>query len=226
MSARTIAIGDIHGCSAALAVLIEAIDLRPGDTLVTLGDYVDKGLDSQGALDILIKLETRCELISLIRNHDAVMLGAIDHLLSIEAWKALGGATTLQSYGDSGSLKNIPTSHAKFLRRCRLWHETPTHFFIHAAYDPERSLDQQDDATLLWQGIRDDVPGPHVSGKTAIVGHTSQKNGDILDAGHLVCIDTNCWNGGWLTAIDVASRTIWQADERGWLRDGTSIHRR
>ena len=218
MPARTIAIGDIHGCSIALAALIKAIDLRPDDTLVTLGDYVDRGLDSKGVLDFLIKLETRCQLISLIGNHDAVMLGAIDYQLSIEAWKAIGGSATLQSYGESDSLKDIPVSHAKFLRRCRLWYETPTHFFVHAAYDPEHSLDRQEDATLLWQGIRDDVPGPHVSGKTAIVGHTSQKNGEILDMGHLVCIDTNCWNGGWLTAMDVQSRRVWQVNEGGRLR--------
>jgi len=218
MSARTIAIGDIHGCSIALAALIDAIDLQPDDTLVTLGDYVDKGLDSKGVLELLLKLETRCQLISLIGNHDAVMLGAIDYQLSIEQWKAFGGTATLQSYGDSESLKDIPVNHAKFLRRCRLWHETPTHFFVHAAYDPERSLEEQDEATLLWQSIRDDVPGPHRSGKTAVVGHTSQKSGEIFDVGHLVCIDTNCWNGGWLTAMDVASRRVWQVNEGGRMR--------
>ena len=51
MPARTIAIGDIHGCSTALAALIDAIDLQPDDTVVTLGDYVDRGLDSKGVLD-------------------------------------------------------------------------------------------------------------------------------------------------------------------------------
>ena len=80
MPARTIAIGDIHGCSIALAALINAIDLQPDDTLVTLGDYVDKGLDSKGVINRLLELETRCELISLIGNHDAVMLGAIVRL--------------------------------------------------------------------------------------------------------------------------------------------------
>ena len=218
MPARTIAIGDIHGCFIALTALIDAIDLQPDDTLVTLGDYIDKGLDSKGVFDILLELETRCRLISLIGNHDAVMLGAIDYQLSIEAWKAFGGTATLQSYGDSELMKDIPATHAKFLRRCRLWYETPTHFFVHAAYDPELPLDQQDEAMLLWQGIRDEIPGPHCSGKTAIVGHTSQKNGEIFDAGHLVCIDTNCWNGGWLTAMDVESRTVWQVDEGGRLR--------
>lgn len=218
MSGRTIAIGDIHGCSIALRAVIAAIDPQPDDMLVTLGDYVNKGIDSMGVLDFLLELEERCQLIPLLGNHDAVMLGAIDGRLSVEGWKAIGGTATLQSYGDSECVGEIPTSHGDFLRRCRTWYETPTHFFVHAAYDPNIRLDEQDRATLFWQGIRDDVPGPHVSGKTAVVGHTSQKNGEILDAGHLVCIDTNCWDGGWLTAMDVESRMVWQVDESGRLR--------
>src|ERR1700685_1596316 len=41
MKPRTIAIGDIHGCSAALDALLEAIRPRPADRIVTLGDYID-----------------------------------------------------------------------------------------------------------------------------------------------------------------------------------------
>ncbi|MGH7137072.1 MAG: metallophosphoesterase, partial [Pirellulales bacterium] len=48
MPERTIAIGDIHGCSSALATLIRAIEPRASDTIVTLGDYVDRGPDSKG----------------------------------------------------------------------------------------------------------------------------------------------------------------------------------
>ena len=218
MPARTIAIGDIHGCFIALAALIDAIDPQPDDKLVTLGDYVNKGLDSKGVLDLLLKLEPSCILIPLLGNHDAIMLAAIEGGLSVEGWKAIGGTATLQSYGESERICDIPATHADFLRQCRMWYETPTHFFVHAAYDPEVPLDQQDDATLLWQGIRDEIPGPHCSGKAAIVGHTSQKNGEILDAGHLFCIDTYCWNGGWLTAMDVESGKVWQVDEGGRLR--------
>lgn len=134
MSTRTIAIGDIHGCSIALRAVVAAIDPQADDTLVTLGDYVNKGIDSKGVLNFLLELETRCQLIPLLGNHDAVMLGAIDGRLSVEGWKAIGGTATLQSYGDSERTSDIPTSHVEFLRRCRTWYETPTHFFVHAAY--------------------------------------------------------------------------------------------
>jgi hypothetical protein len=54
------------------------------------------------------------------------------------------------------------------------------------------------------------------SGRIDLLGHTPQA--DVLDLGHLICLDTGCYNGGWLTALDVASRQKWQANERGNLR--------
>lgn len=76
MPNRTIAIGDIHGCSAAFRALLTAISPQPGDTIVTLGDYVDRGVDSKGAIDLLIELEKRCRLVPLLGNHDEMMLEA------------------------------------------------------------------------------------------------------------------------------------------------------
>ena len=55
---RTIAIGDIHGCSIALAALISEIDPQFDDTIIPLGDFVDRGLDTKGVLDQLIALSS------------------------------------------------------------------------------------------------------------------------------------------------------------------------
>ena len=54
---------------------------------------------------------------------------------------------------------------------------------MHACYEPRLPLEKQEIETLLWTGLRGFLPEPHYSGKKAIVGHTSQKNGKILDAG-------------------------------------------
>ena len=71
---------------------------------------------------------------------------------------------------------------------------------------------------MLWRPLEgNDLPGPHYSGKVAIVGHTPAKNGRILDLGHLKCIDTGCGHGGLLTALDVTSGRIWQVTESGDL---------
>jgi serine/threonine protein phosphatase 1 len=217
MSSRTIVIGDIHGCSRALAALIKAIDPRPDDTLVTLGDYVDRGPDSKGVLEQVIALSQRTSLVPLIGNHEEVMLAARSDPNELEAWLRYGGIATLDSYGTL-SLDKIPAAHFAFLESCRVLYEMDEHFCVHANYDHNAPLDQQDRQTLVWLSLRDSVPGPHRSGKIALVGHTPQRTGEILDLGYLKCLDTGCCYGGWLTAMDVLSGQVWQADETGKLR--------
>lgn len=215
---RTIAIGDIHGCSIALARLLEAIDPQPDDTIITLGDYVDRGIDSKGVLDQLIALADRCRLVPILGNHDEMMLNARNGRDDFRFWMNCGGVAALDSYGDGGRLDLVPRSHFRFLESCVPFFETASHFFVHAHYKANLPLENLDDSTLRWQSLRDYIPGPHCSGKIAVLGHTPQE--DVLKLGHLICIDTGCCMGGWLTALDVSSGRIWQVDERGRLREG------
>ena len=73
---RTLVIGDIHGCWRALQALLAAVDLRPDDRIITLGDYVDRGPNSRGVVERLIELHARGNLIPLRGNHDEMMLEA------------------------------------------------------------------------------------------------------------------------------------------------------
>jgi serine/threonine protein phosphatase 1 len=218
MKSRTIAIGDIHGCSAALDALLEAIRPRPEDTIVTLGDYINRGPDSRGVLDRLIKLNRRCRLVPLLGNHDQMLLDIRSGKYPVFWLLDMGGTTTLDSYGPGRDLDLIPDKHYKFLKGCRDFHESDTHIFVHANYFPDIPMVEQHVGMLRWESLRATTPGRHDSGKTAIVGHTSQKNGEILDLGHLRCIDTYCYGGGWLTALDVNTEEIWQADREGSMR--------
>ncbi len=223
MKPRTIAIGDIHGCSAALEALLDAIGPRPDDVIVTLGDYVNRGPDSRGVIDRLIALERQCTLVPILGNHDEVMLealagqrGAFSELID------MGGRATLASYGaekiTEADLVRVPPDHRAFLSRCRDDYETDTHIFVHAQYDPDSPMAEQSPHRRRWDSIRDGIPDSHISGKRAIVGHSSQKSGEILDVGHLVCIDTFCYGGGWLTALDVDTGETWQFDRDGRAR--------
>lgn len=216
MPGRTIAIGDIHGCSLAFRSIVEQIDLQSDDTLIPLGDYVNRGPDSRGVLDDLIALSQRCQLIPILGNHDEMMLQAVVDGINIDRWLRKGGDATLRSYGSSKAFDNIPVQHIEFLRQCRPHFETNTHFFLHANYRPDLPLQQQDASTIRWLSLRDSVPGPHYSGKTAILGHTPQP--DVWDEGYFVCLDTGCCYGGWLTAMDVTNRHVWQASQSGAIR--------
>jgi serine/threonine protein phosphatase 1 len=216
MPQRTIAIGDIHGCAKALAALIDAIDPTQDDVIVSLGDYVDRGPESRAVVDLMIGLVERCQLIPLLGNHEQMMLEAIDSPKVREFWYQAGGNMTVESYG--GLLGNVPFEHLVFLRGLNRFHESDSHLFVHANYDASLSLGQQPDRLLLWEHVVHTLPERHCSGKTAIVGHTPQGSGEILDMGYLVCIDTYCVGGGWLTALDVESGRVWQANRDGKLR--------
>jgi serine/threonine protein phosphatase 1 len=219
MPARTIAIGDIHGCSTALRAIISAIEPQPNDTVVLLGDYVDRGPDSRGAIELVLELEQRCRVVPLLGNHEVMLLDAVANPVVVNPWLECGGDTTLASYG--GRLKNIPEGHLEFMRRCKRFYENSTHFFVHANYAADIPLDEQPDYLLFWEHLHFRIPRQHKNGKRAIVGHTSQKGGVVLDLGHVVCIDTFCHGGGWLTALDTGSGQLWQADLSGRMRSAT-----
>ncbi len=224
MLGRTIAIGDIHGCSAALRGLLEAINPGPEDTLVTLGDYIDRGPDSKGVLDLLTAVGERCRLVPLLGNHEELLLASLSDRKSLEVWLRCGGVETVRSYGwvQGGPRCNlgerIPEGHWRFLQACRAFHETDTHLFLHAGYLPNLGMEAQPGETLRWRATDPATALPHCSGKRAVVGHTPQRSGEVLDLGFLVCIDTNCCRGGWLTALDIDRGQIWQADRNGQLR--------
>jgi calcineurin-like phosphoesterase family protein len=216
MTPRTIAIGDIHGCSAALRALIDAIGPTADDTLVLLGDYVDRGPDSRGVIDFVLELEGHCRLVPLLGNHELMLLDALQDPSVLGPWMECGGDATVRSY--DSRLSNVPREHLAFIGRCKRYYEIGTHFFVHANYAADVPLDEQPDYLLFWEHLHFHIPRPHENGKIAIVGHTSQKTGEVLDLGHVICIDTFCHGGGWLTAIEVESGRLWQAARDGRLR--------
>jgi serine/threonine protein phosphatase 1 len=218
LRSRTIAIGDIHGCSRAFAALLRALAPTSDDLLIVLGDFIDRGPDSSGVVEMLIDLKPRCRLVPLLGNHEELLLDVRARRRPIHWWTSMGGAATLRSYGGGLDLSRIPERHIRFMENCVDYLETATHIFLHANYDPDLPIPEQPLATLRWNSLRETIPGRHRSGKTVIVGHTAQKGGEILDLGHIKCIDTCCYGGGWLTALDVDTSEIWQASKAGELR--------
>jgi serine/threonine protein phosphatase 1 len=215
---RLIAIGDIHGCLAALQAVLEAVAPRPDDTIVALGDYVDRGPDSRGVIETLRALAGQTQVVSILGNHDEMMLkvcrGRRDLMFD---WLAYGGDATLLSYGVL-ALEAVWPQHLNFLEACPVYFETERHFFVHGNYQPNVALARQPREVLMWESLKKRVPTAHESGKTAVVGHTAQKSGKILDLGYLKCIDTWCYGDGWLTAMDVDTGQVWQAAKNGKRR--------
>lgn len=220
MNNRLIAFGDIHGCRPALESVLARIEPQASDTLIFLGDVIDRGPDSRGVIDQLISLKNRCQMVPLLGNHEEMMLRARASQGEVRNfWLRWGGAQTLASYG--GTFDGVPNEHWDFLHSCHLCWQTDRFAFAHANYLPNEPWDDQPTEQLLWESLKRYRPGPHVSGKKVIVGHTPQNSGEILDLGHLVCIDTYCYGGRWLTAYECNTGQTWQADRDGNVRNGS-----
>jgi serine/threonine protein phosphatase 1 len=216
---RTIAIGDIHGCLGPFDAILEAISPGAGDTVVTVGDYIDRGPDSKGVIERLLELSRRTQLVPLMGNHEEMMLAVLNRTREPFGWINHGGHQTMESYGFSGDLSVIPESHREFLSNLLPYYETDSHFVVHANYDPQMRLENQSIEFLRWTKLTERMPRPHFSGKHAIMGHTHNRNGDIVRAPHLTCIDTHCYGGKWLTALDWSCGKVWQASLDGSFRE-------
>jgi serine/threonine protein phosphatase 1 len=217
---RLLAIGDIHGCNTALGRLLGEVAPRSDDTIVFLGDYVDRGLDSAGVIDRVMRLRESCNVIALRGNHEEMMMDARRSKEHLQLWLNCGGEMALMSYApESGqpSLRDVPQAHWDFLvHDCRDFHETDAHIFVHGGLVQDVPVEKQPTSALRW--LKFPPVSPHMSGKTVICGHSPQKSGRPANIGHAICIDTNACRGGYLTCLDVDTAQIWQCDERGNLR--------
>lgn len=222
--ARTLVIGDIHGCLTALELLAGRVGLQPGDRLVTLGDYVDRGPDSRGVIDWLLAYGRRGRnLVTLRGNHEIMMMDARHDADARRSWLGYGGRQTVRSYspdGGEGDLDDVPEEHWNFLEATVPYLETDSHLLVHANLYPELELVEQPDSMLFWEKL-DSTVIPHCTGKTMVCGHTAQSSGLPLDLGAAICIDTKAYSKrGWLTCLELETRCYWQANQRGQSLEG------
>lgn len=213
---RTIVIGDIHGCVKALHGLIDAIQPRTDDRLIFLGDYVDRGPDSKGVIDLLLQLQQQCQTVFLLGNHEIMFRGALAGL-PIQPWLLSGGRQTITSYG--GLLENVSGQHIDFLHGCVPYYETEKHLFVHANYLHDLPLCEQPEQTLFWEHLTSRIPQPHASGKHVYLGHTPQPGGKVGYYQYFTCLDTCCFGGYWLSAMDVETGELWQFSREGHFRE-------
>ena len=105
---RLFAIGDIHGCPDELAAILKSIALARGDTVVFVGDYVDRGPSACDVLEQLVELQRGpAETVFLKGNHEDMMLSFLGFPGHYgDSFLFNGGAQTLDSYGISETPSN------------------------------------------------------------------------------------------------------------------------
>lgn len=217
---RIYVIGDIHG---HIDLLIRMRDLITTDLdqspsaeeaiTIFLGDYVDRGPDSQAVLDEIIHGPFPTRLVPLLGNHEAMLLAFLSRPETGAGWAQYGGLETLHSYGiDVRPLRSgvgfadvarkfrekLPSSHSEFLQLCRLYFLAGDYFFCHAGVRPGVPLDEQRENDLLW------MREPFLSsekdfGKVVVHGHTPVSSPDIRP--NRINIDTGAYITGRLTCL-------------------------
>ena len=230
---RVYAVGDSHGCTAHLRDLHDAIlnddGAAGGDierrVLVYLGDYIDRGADSRGLIELLIEEPlSGFESVFLMGNHDATLLRLIEEGAAPMSWMLNGALETLASYGvdpvtwaegpaalRAAVMARLPATHLAFLRGLKLSHVEGDYFFAHAGIRPGVPFDAQAAEDLLW--IREPFLDSTVDhGKVVVHGHTPVEAPEVRT--NRIGIDTGAVYGGVLTAL------VLEGTERRFLQAG------
>ncbi|ATU92635.1 metallophosphoesterase [Phyllobacterium zundukense] len=218
---RVYAIGDVHGRLDLLQEMHRRIQAEnekspPFDWVVVhLGDYIDRGLQSKGVLDLLVNLQKKTHrMLALAGNHDIGLLEFLDTGDAYGLFARNGGRQTALSYGininfnDPGSVyagrkalaDAIPPSHIQFLRGLRRSMVFGDFFFCHAGIRPGVDLDRQDPDDLIW--IRwEFLENTHPHPKIIVHGHTPVS--DVEVRANRVNLDTGAYASGRLSAIAI-----------------------
>lgn len=213
-------IGDIHGCLNELNALLAK--LPPDARLIFLGDYIDRGPDSKGCIERLMREKHRS--IFLRGNHEQMLL---DYFFDQEnpdtaLWlrSVNGGPQTLASYGLEPGCQydDLPANHREFIESLPLYHEGSNFIAVHAGVDVSvAQMAEQAPRDLLYIRMNWISNEAQWKGKPVVFGHTParylygrERQHEIIKGERSTGIDTGCVYGGSLTALNPATREILQ----------------
>lgn len=180
----TWAIGDIHGCYKTLRELIEQkIQPATQDTLVFVGDYIDRGPSSQAVIDYIIHLETqRIQIIPLQGNHEELLLKNYHWELNppkslflkkknpfADTWFSTGANETLASFGIQ-RVTEIPKKYIDWISNTQNFAEVENFLVVHAGFNFQLPNIFEDTVSMKW--IRQFEPDlKKTGGKRVVHGH-------------------------------------------------------
>ena len=185
---RTFVVGDIHGRCAQLLNLLDMLPRDPQtDTLVFLGDLIDRGADAPGCVDHILRLTRKNpeRVICLRGNHEQMLMDFLDGRGTIWLTPVTGGERTFEQYtgatvrvhseADLEEMRNafahsFPTEHLEFMRGLPFYYEDEHAIYVHAGLDEGKHPRESTPLSLLW--MRDMDFYKNYRGKPCVFGHT------------------------------------------------------
>lgn len=188
-----LAIGDIHGCPRSLEALLDKLTEHDDRQFVFIGDYVDRGPDSKGVVDLLLDFQKQHNCVFLRGNHEQMLMDAVEYG-DLDMWLMNGGRATLESYQSDDDEIDLSKEHLDFYKKTRLYYDTPEYFFVHAGISPAKTIrqcleDEDEVKKFLWERS-------HLNAfetpweKTIVFGHTPRPF--PIRKNKMLGIDTGC----------------------------------
>ena len=214
---KIFAVGDIHGCSGKLETLLSRLPIDPErDVLVFLGDYINRGPESQQVIRLLLDVKQKVRnAVFLLGNHEHGLLeyGRTGDPDLLRTLRPLGVEATLESYGKSPvramrGLSFLQKDHRVFLKQLLPYFRLGDYLFIHAGIIPGEALDTCSldrlltvrDTFISYQGPLDEV---------VVFGHTPFETPFI--GRRKIGIDTGAVYGNLLTAVELPRLRFYHA---------------
>jgi serine/threonine protein phosphatase 1 len=226
---RTFVVGDIHGHSSKLRKLLPQLHERakPGDALIFIGDFIDRGPDTRGVIDLAMEQSLGGwdgPVTGIRGNHEVLMLDCLTRRprYGFDAWMQNGGLEAIGSYTGGRVTRNwvnsIPPAHLEFLQGLKDWHEDENGYYVHAGFSPGKRPEECGED--VWQWIRGEfIESDYRWDKVVVFGHTPQygeSERPIIDPRDLlwrplnrpekIGIDTGAAYGGPLSAVMLPDR--------------------
>lgn len=203
----TIAIGDIHGNLRSLEDLLGQLErsLGPRDSVVFLGDYIDRGPDTRKCVDAIIRFVqlSRSEVIALRGNHEDWMLRTYQDYTQHSWLFGMNAFETIRSYTSEGAVElwkearklgarlfterislpyhvffdRVPDEHIKFFTALRTYVRTRDVVCVHGGLDPHGGpVEEQMTESIIWGGAG--FPNEYTGSDHVVYGHA---NHPVLD---------------------------------------------
>jgi len=214
-------IGDIHGCYDNLRKLYEMISysINETDTLIFLGDYIDRGVNSFEVIEFLKILEKNHTTVFLRGNHEDMFLSYLKNQDTSGLYLYNGGMATLRNYREKQGYMALPEKHKDFFNSLLFYYETDEFVAVHAGLRPGiDDITEQSEYDLIW--IRENFfLSSYKWSRLVVFGHTPTQHipggkwGEVYfnQEKNIAGIDTGAVYGGKLTCLRLPDRVIYQA---------------